>query len=285
MITIFTPTYNREITLRKLYNSLIIQENKNFEWLVIDDGSTDDTEALINEFSKSSHFPIRYVYQQNAGKMSAYNKGIELAEGEIFICVDSDDYLLKDATKIISEYFEKINDPFICGVAFHNMNRETKKVSGTMFPRNDLVANHQELYYKYHIKGDKNFVFKTDCLKEYKHPIQGQEKFVPEAVLFNRIGEKYSFLCVNECVVSIEYMSDGYSNNYAQLAKNNPLGHVLYYKELFNYQKSLYNIYCYIYFSFISGIKLTNIFKDHQSKLLVFLLIGPTYMVFLKKGR
>ena len=107
MITVFTPTYNRKKELSNLYNSLLSQTYKDFEWLIVDDGSKDDTKSLINKFKTEKKIRINYIYKENGGKPSAYNVGLINAKGEIFLCVDSDDIISSDALKIIYDDYKK----------------------------------------------------------------------------------------------------------------------------------------------------------------------------------
>lgn len=136
MVTIFTPTYNREKELSALYKSLLTQTDTDFEWVIVDDGSTDSTEELIGNLKKENLIKIIYDKQENSGKSMAHNRGAELAKGEAFICVDSDDYLKNDAVEKIKLNYEKIrNNEECCGFGFLAYDIKHKKLIGTDFQK------------------------------------------------------------------------------------------------------------------------------------------------------
>ena len=119
MITILTPTFNRDYILKKAYNSLLNQNNKKFEWLIIDDGSTDKTKELVNKFKSENKIKIRYFYKKNGGKHTALNFGINKAKGDLILILDSDDYLRKDAVELVYKYWDKYKDnDKLCGITF-----------------------------------------------------------------------------------------------------------------------------------------------------------------------
>ena len=281
MITVFTPTYNREKDLIKLYESLINQNYKKFEWLVIDDGSTDETKKLINDLKKDNKINIRYIYKENGGKMSAVNKAYSLAKGDIIFGIDSDDVLKDNVLGLIANDFEKIKDnKQIAGIFYLQSDINNKdKVVGNTFPIENSPVTYYDIYNKYKVTGDKLLVMKTNIAKKYEFPIIKGEKFVPEALVFNRISKEYKFLCKNYIVACKEYKNDGYSANYFNLVKKNPKGNALYFKELYEYSKTFYNVYGYILFSIYSKYKFRKIYKEHPAKLKIILLYIPTYFI------
>lgn len=282
MITVFTPTYNREKYLNNLYNSLLRQDYRDFEWLVIDDGSTDNTKAYIESLIKEKKINIRYIYKKNGGKPSAYNYGLLNAKGDIFLCVDSDDIISDNALSIINrDFIEKYNDSLI-GFAYNRSFISDKiKIIGTEFPKDVNEAYYYEIYGKLNVKGDKLMTFKTSIAKKYLFPIIKGEKFVPEALVYNRIAKKYKMGLSNEILGLSEYLEDGYSNNYFNLVKKNPKGNSLYFKELYSIDKSFYNVYGYILFSIFSKEKFINILKGHPAKIKILVLFLPTFLVAL----
>lgn len=281
MITVFTPSYNRENELNDLYNSLLKQKKVNFEWLIVDDGSSDNTKKMINKLKKEKKININYIYKKNGGKQSAYNKGLDEAKGEIFLCIDSDDILMDDVLKNIEDDFKKINeDDQICGIAYAQSYISKKnKVIGTFFPENNLVDTYFNIYHKHKVTGDKLIVLKTKVAKEYYFPLIKGEKFVPEALVFNRISLKYKLKCSNKIMACKEYLENGYSNNYFNLVKRNPKGNMLYFKELYQHEKNLYNIYGYILFGIYSKTSISVMLKEHQSKIVIILLYIPTLLI------
>ena len=168
MITVFTPSYNRSDTLKILYNSLLKQSKANFEWLIVDDGSSDNTKEYIDSLIAENKISINYIYKENGGKQSAYNLGLEKASGDIFLCIDSDDILADDALEIIKEDFSKLKGDDIAGIMYvQGYISDKDKIIGTMFPSDDLKDTYYNIYHKLYVSGDKLIVFKTDIAKKY----------------------------------------------------------------------------------------------------------------------
>lgn len=281
MITVFTPSYNRKKELKDLYESLKKQTNKDFEWLIVDDGSNDNTKEYINKLINEKKINIRYLYKENGGKQSAYNLGLKEAKGNIFLCIDSDDILDEFAIENISNDFKNIKkDNKICGIMYNQNDKNDKnKLIGTSFPSENLIDSYYNIYNKLEVTGDKMIVLYTTIAKKYPFPIIEKEKFVPEALIYNRISEKYKFICKNQVVAYKEYLDSGYSSNYFDLVKKNPKSNALYFKELYKYNKSLYNVYGYILFSIYSNLNFKKIYQEHEAKLKIIILYIPTLII------
>ena len=282
MITIFTPTYNRKKELERLYESLLNQDYDDFEWLIVDDGSIDDTEKYVNSLIKKNKIKIKYFKKENGGKPSAYNKGLDLASGNIFLAIDSDDVFKENVLKKISSDFENLPNK-IGGVMYlQGYIDNPSKVVGTNFPDDELIENYFNIYHKLHVTGDKLIVLKTKVAREFYFPIIDGEKFVPEALIFNRISLKYDFKCINYMASLKEYLNEGYSNNYFALVKRNPLGNMLYFKELYNLEKSIYNVYGYILFGIYGKVSFKKLL-NHKAKFLIIILYLPVFFIFMIK--
>jgi glycosyltransferase involved in cell wall biosynthesis len=236
LITVFTPTYNRAYTLLKLYSSLIRQSFTEFEWLIVDDGSTDNTEQLITGFISDDKLNIRYVKTINQGKHIAINKGVDLAKGELFFIVDSDDELPVHSIKnILSNYCKVKDDNSIAGV----VGRRGDKLKGVIGSENvykELVVNALDFRYKHNIVGDMAEVIKTDVFRKFKFPLFINEKFCPESLVWNRIAQQYDFLWFNEIVYYCEYLPDGLTSSIVAIRMNSPKSSMLHYSELANYK-------------------------------------------------
>lgn len=281
MITVFTPSYNRRKELHSLYKSLLKQEDANFEWLIVDDGSKDDTNEYIEKLKKDKKIKINYVYKENGGKQSAYNLGLDKAKGDIFLCIDSDDVLKDNILNTISDDFKKISkDDELAGIMYvQGYISNQNKIIGSCFPEDDMIDTYHNIYNKHKVTGDKLIVLKTKVAREYYFPLIEGEKFVPEALIFNRISLNYKFKCKNTIAAYKEYLVGGYSNNYFNLVKRNPLGNALYFKEAYNFDKKLYNVYGYILFSLYGKRRFKEIIKDHHAKFKVTLLYIPTWFI------
>lgn len=283
MITVFTPSYNRKNTLKKLYDSLLQQGEVKFEWLIVDDGSLDDTKEYIDSLILENKIKINYIYKENGGKQSAYNLGLSKAQGDIFICIDSDDILADNALKLIEYDFDKLKSDDVAGIMYNQGYLNDKdRVIGSSFPCDDFTDTYFNIYHKFSVTGDKLIVLKTSLAKEYPFPLIDGEKFMPEALVYNRISLKYKFTCKNKIMAYKEYLNDGYSANYFNLVKRNPRGNALYYLELYNLEPSFYNVYGYLLFSFFSKEKFSKIIK-HPSKIKVLILYIPVFIIYLMR--
>ncbi len=212
--TIFTPTYNREYTLPKLYEDLKKQTYKDFEWLIVDDGSTDNTEELIFNFQKENILNIRYIKKKNGGKHTAINVGVKEAYGEFFFIVDSDDGLMPNSMDLVIQEWNKIdNKEEFCGVVGLCSKMEDGKTLGTEIPKEHLISHFAQLYYKFGVEGDKTIVFLTDILKQYPFPEREGIKFLPESVVWYEISKYYKVICINEPMIIREYLEDGLTKN------------------------------------------------------------------------
>lgn len=229
--TVFTPTYNRAYLLSNLYNSLIKQSNKNFEWIIIDDGSTDDTEELISKYIKEKKINIIYKKVDNGGKHRAINKGIKIANGKVFAIVDSDDQLTFNAIEKLYEWFSNLKeDKKYCGVA-GNRGYRNGKIIGSTFSGNVISCSAIERN-KYNIKGDKFEVYYTNILKKYPFPEFEGEKFLSEIIVWTRMAKDgYIIEWHNDIIYLCEYLNDGLTTNNYKLLRNNPKGYALRIKE------------------------------------------------------
>jgi len=236
-LTVFTPTYNRAKLLHRCFNSLLAQSNTNFEWLIVDDGSTDTTEQVVSTFQKKAPFEIRYYKQENSGKHIALNKGINLACGDYFMILDSDDYLPTNSLETINNKFSGIkNNDNLIGVAGRRGSFENK-IIGNDFSTN-IICSSLEIRFKYKIKGDLVEVFKTAILKKFPFPQFEGEKFCPEALVWNRIAQRYELLFFNEIIYHSEYIKGGLTDNIIKIRMQSPMASMLYYSELATYNIS-----------------------------------------------
>lgn len=232
-ITIFTPTYNRGYTLPRLYQSLIKQTEGDFEWLIVDDGSVDNTEDVVRRFIDEGILKIEYYKVSNSGKHSAINFGVKKAKGSLFFIVDSDDWLASQAVERILYHFSRIeSDEQFAGVvglrAFENGERVGGEINFDI-----LDCSYLELRYVRKIKGDMVEVFKTDILRQYAFPAFQNEKFCPEALVWNRIGRTYKMRHFCEKVGFCEYLPDGLTAKITRLRMESPEASLLYYSELY----------------------------------------------------
>ena len=265
MITVFTPAYNRAHLLPRLFESLCKQTFKDFEWLIVDDGSVDDTRSVVEQFSvlgfkffgnltqplntqhstlktnlNTQHSTlktntIRYFYQENGGKHRAINRGVKEARGELFLILDSDDTLPERSLEWINHYYQQIKDDAsfggVCGYMAHH--------DGTIIGRGcDLPvidANSIEMRYKCGIQGDMLEVFRTSVMREIPFPDIPGEKFVPEALVWNRIACKYRLRVFHEVVYYRDYLDGGLTDKIVKIRMTSPVASMMTYAELNSY--------------------------------------------------
>lgn len=230
-ITVFTPTYNRGYILDQLYHSLQRQTFRGFEWLIVDDGSTDDTEALVQSWMRDGNdFPIRYYKQENGGKCRAINRALDLAEGELFFTVDSDDYLTDDALEKIMKWVGSLSDdvPY-CGVA-GNCGNDMGETDNPLFEGEYYDGCHLDCYKS--LKGEKAVVYFTAVNKEYKFPVFEGETFMTEAITANRMAhDGYKMRFYNDVIWIYEFLDDGLTKAGYSLFLKNPRGYGLWLRE------------------------------------------------------
>lgn len=222
-----TPTYNRGDMLERLYRSLLGQRAKDFCWLVVDDGSEDETETLVKGWAKEGKIRIYYQRQENGGKHRALNAGIKRIESPLTFIVDSDDYLPEDSIRIILEYHNKFaGTPGICGYSFLRFY-SNGEVNTAYFPVNEEIDTYLKVRINGGIGGDKAEVFFTDILKEYPFPEFPGEKFMPEDTVWMMMSEKYKMVHINECVYISDYLEGGLTRSGRRMKIHSPKGMML----------------------------------------------------------
>lgn len=225
-LTILTPTYNRAAYLPRLYKSLTEQTNRDFLWLVVDDGSGDETEELIASCGEGA-VEVRYIAQENAGKHTALNRGIREIETELTFIVDSDDYLPEDAVDTILKYHEKYRErQNLCGYSFLRCHADGR-VNTAYFTANELIGTYAEVRINGKIGGDKAEVFYTRILRQYPFPTFPGEKFLPEDVVWMRMSGPYEMVHINKNIYFCDYLENGLTNTGKRMKIHSPRGMTL----------------------------------------------------------
>lgn len=236
MITILTPTYNRAYTLERLYKSLLLQ-NLPFEWLVIDDGSTDATKDLIAAFKKDAPFSIRYFYQENSGKHVSINTGVYAAQGDFVFIVDSDDAITEDALTLLQNAIELLNKT-IAGLCFRKVLLNGNMIGNTTLSADPIILSPTQAGNLF--QGDLAYIFRTSALLSHPFPVIKGETFVPELLIWNRIADEGCILYYpTTAIYQCEYLADGYSANFKQNLRKNPKGFALFYRDQFFRERSI----------------------------------------------
>ena len=280
-LTIFTPTFNRVHTLPRTYQSLCAQTCKDFEWLIIDDGSTDNTSEIVKQWIYEADFNIRYIYQENQGMHGAHNTAYRNITTELNTCIDSDDYMPTDAVEnIVSFWNKKRNDKYAGFIGLDQ--REDGTIIGTQFPNNmhetTLIG-----FYANGGKGDKKLVYRTDVIKKYpEYPIFKGERYVGLAYKYMLIDQDFTMLTLNKPLVTVEYQEDGSSNTMWKQYWNNPQGFAFFRKTEMVVAPTIKRkfISCVHYVSSCLISKNINFIKESPQKLLTMLAVIPGIMLY-----
>lgn len=205
-LTIFTPTFNRAHTLGRLYESLCHQTCRDFEWLVIDDGSTDDTARLVAKFSEENRIPVRYIYKENGGLYTGYNTAYANISTELCVCVDSDDWMPSDAVKLIIDKWKRDGSEKYCGIVGLDFYADTGKPIAGYFPESMKECYYLDLYTKKIHRGDSKYVMRTALMKKVAPQVgfPGEKHFNP-GYMFLQVCDELPLLVLNENLCFVDY--------------------------------------------------------------------------------
>lgn len=236
ILTIFTPAYNRAHTLPRTYASLRQQDCKDFIWLVVDDGSSDNTAELVKGWqAQEKEFEIRYIYKENGGMHTAHNTAYENIDTELNVCIDSDDELADGAVRCILDLWDSVDHRKYAGIIGLDADMNTGKVIGTGFPE-DMKETTLAGFYNAGGSGDKKLVYRTDIMKELPpYPVFEGEKYVSLGWKYQLCDQKYKLVTTNIVLCNVEYQPDGSSMNMLRQYLRNPKGFAFIRKENLKY--------------------------------------------------
>lgn len=220
-LCVFTPTYNRAYSLKKLYNSLVEQTSSDFYWLIVDDGSTDSTQELVASFVNESRISIDYVKTPNGGKQRAWNTAAVRCTAELFMCVDSDDYLTKDAVEAVVSTWTALPKDSVLGIATPRVPKNS------LFP-SKMKLKLKDIYSLYGYRGETCIATRTDIIRRHPFYVANGEKFTPELYVFDQIDQEGVHATLNREICKGEYLEDGYSAHYGELLTRNPNSYSAY---------------------------------------------------------
>lgn len=237
-LTIFTPAYNRAHTLPRTYESLCAQDCKDFIWLIVDDGSQDNTAEIVRKWqSRDSGFEIRYIYKENGGMHTAHNAAYENIDTELNTCIDSDDKLAPGAVEKILRKWEQVKDRGYAGIMALDADFDGN-VIGKGFPA-DLTATTVNGYYAAGGFGDKKLIYRTDVVRRYPpYPVFEGEKYVALAYLYRMIDQDWKLAVLNEVVCNVEYQADGHTTGMWKEYVRSPKGFAQWRKLCMQYPMS-----------------------------------------------
>ena len=286
-LTVFTPAYNRAHTLPRTYESLCQQKCKDFIWLIVDDGSQDNTAELVRLWqARDNGFEIRYIYKENGGMHTAHNTAYEHIDTELNTCIDSDDKLAPDAVEKILRKWDQVKDQGYAGIIGLDADFEGK-IIGKGFPEG-LTETTVVGYYAAGGSGDKKLVYRTDIINQYPpYPVFEGEKYVSLAYKYRLIDQIYKMAVLDEVLCNVEYQPDGSSGTMWKQYLKNPRGFAFWRKICMQYPESkkrlIINCIHYCSSSIIAGDK--RFVKESPRKVLTVLCVplGALLAVVIKK--
>lgn len=225
MITVMTPTYNRAYILENCYKSLLKQSNKRFKWMIIDDGSTDNTSDLVKKWIEESIINIDYIKKTNGGKASALNVGIDKLDTDYAVCLDSDDVFFENTIELAEKQLTSINDQNCCGILALRNNPDGTVMGNQEIPRQYIFITAADVFLNLNLTTELICFYKSNILKQYRFPSFEGEKFVSPAWIQYEITKKYKFKTSWDKLCECEYVTDGLTKNKKKIIQQNPLGY------------------------------------------------------------
>lgn len=285
LITIVTPIYNRRDKLRNLYNSLRTQTSKNFMWLIIDDGSTDNLYADVKKMKSEATFPIEYVYKTNGGKHTALNLAFKYLFTELTFIVDSDDILLEGAVEEIEAQWTIYSEnQSLAGLIFLK-GWNSRDVIGTVFKEDNTINNDIKVRYYDRIKGDKAEVWKTDILMKYSFTTFPGEVYLGENYIWDQIALKYNMVYFNKIIYIGSYSENGLTKAGRKLRISCPLGGMANAKigliRKFPLRERIKRSWLYIAYGFFAGFELKEIINTSGYKSLIIINLPFGVLIYL----
>lgn len=304
-LSVFTPAYNRAHTLQRTYDSLCRQTSKDFCWVLVDDGSTDDTQTLVKSFfqddnflltdnmfsglSKDGSFHILYVYKENGGMHTAHNVAYEHIDTELAVCIDSDDWMTENGVELIIERWRKFGDEQYAGMIGLDVF-EDGYIVGTCFPKGLTHCKTYDLARKYGVVCDKKYVYRPEVIKKYlPYPVFPGERYGTVNFLYQKIDHDYDMLCSNDIYCVVDYQEDGLTFNIFHQHRQSPntrAAECEVYMAVLPDIKSRFKKAIQYVSSAIFAKDFSLIWKT-KNKLLVWLAIpfGIAYNIYLRKNK
>lgn len=281
-LTVFTPTYNRAYCLHLCYESLLRQTCSDFEWLIVDDGSTDDTRELVAGWIQDGKIPVRYIYKENGGMHTGYNTAYDNIFTELAVCIDSDDYMTDDAVEKIVSFWQANKEERYAGIIGLDITVDGN-VIGNRLP-DVKSATVYDLYNRMGVKGDKKQVYRTELVRRFRSPQFEGEKLFPSCYKYFLVDLTHEMLILNEPFVVVEYMPDGYTKNIIKLYKKNLNNYIFYRKFIMTYPNAtLWHRYRFAIHYVAESLLAKNIhfLKDSPCKLLTLFAIPAGLLLYI----
>lgn len=284
-VTVLTPTFNRGRLLKQLFSSLQRQKNQNFQWLIIDDGSKDDTKEIVSSF-QNHQFPVEYHYKNNGGKHTALNFSHPYIQGELVVIVDSDDFLTDDAIETIIQDWEKYrNNPHIAGISYLRITPKGFILSS--LPEKDYFeSNFIQYRVNRNITGDQCEVTRTDIFVNFPFPVFSGERFMSEGILWRAIGRKYNTIYRSKSIYVCEYLDGGLTKSGRSFRMKNPYGMMENCNSFFlpkiNWKIKVKEAILFDVYAFCTQEGILRHLRNSKAKILCTLMVPIGYLFYLK---
>lgn len=236
-LTVITTTYNRAYCLHQVYESLLRQTSDDFIWLIIDDGSTDNTKEIVQGWKDEGRVQIEYFFKPNGGMHTARNLAYEKAHTELNVIIDSDDWMTDDGVELITSFWKKNRSEQFYGIISHNIDTKGK-IIGSSFPENINAAKHRDLIEKYHLSGDKKLILRSALSRQFPYPEFQGEKFYPASYKFRKLDQNYDLLILNKATCVVDYNNDSMTYDKFAQYKANSKGFAHYRNEMISMSSS-----------------------------------------------
>lgn len=285
LITIFTPAYNRAHTIERTYQSLRSQKSKDFIWLIVDDGSTDNTKALVDEWkSIDNGFEIRYIYKENGGMHTAHNVAYENIDTELNLCIDSDDMLAENAIEIITKHWDSLKNREYAGIIGLDADFDGNIIGDDLSCFSETTLSD---YYALGKSGDKKLVYRTEVVNAYPpYPVFEGEKYVALAYKYKLIDQDYKLSVLNDVLCNVEYQQDGSTNTMWRQYYKNPKGFAFWRSVCIKYPTSKKRLFvdCVHYISscILAKIPIFNVDIRHKALLVLASPLGLALATYIK---
>jgi glycosyltransferase involved in cell wall biosynthesis len=290
-ITVFVPMYNSAHLLGRVFESLNAQTFKDFEWVIVDNASSDNTEALVHSWQQDSAYDIRYRRKPFGGKHTSINVGVQTARGTFFVMLDSDDWLVPNALERMLELWRAIPNPDCFSGVVGLCANPDDQIVGDRFPSDPLDSNAVELNHGLKVQGDKTSLTRTETMREFPFPFPESPGLVTESIVWNRMAQRYQERYINEVFAIKDYQIDGLTDRSLEMQIRMPQAARLYYLELSQVQqritkterlKALVN---YMRFSLHSGMDVTTTLREVRSVLAPALFPAAMLLYFRDRRR
>lgn len=284
-LTIITPAYNRADLLPRCFESLQRQTNKNFQWILVDDGSSDNTEEVAVGFKNANkEFEYDFIKKENGGKHTALNAAADTIRGDYVLILDSDDYLTDDAVETVKNGWSKYSDDNRIGIVTFLKGASIDKPNCIALDEN-VPVDIMRYKRKCILSSDCCEVVRVELYKKYSFPVFEGEKFIAECALWNRVSMTHKCVYINKVIYICEYLEGGLSKSGRAMRIRNPLGgmytsRLRMAKKNYFKQRIKYGI-LYVCYGFFAGMKPIDMVKENDYKVLTWVCMLPGMLIYL----